>query len=68
MIDIEVTVDANDAELFSGRTQDPASTVSGAKQASRTKTVRPQSEVKQVRFAMGPLEEGRDGRRRCARI
>ena len=41
MIDIEVTVDANDAELFSGRTQDPASTVSGAKQASRLRLLDP---------------------------
>ena len=41
VIDIEVNVDANEAEFFRGRAQDPVSTVSGAKQGEQTQTVRP---------------------------
>ena len=52
VIDREVNVDAREAELFSGLAQGPASTVWEAKQA-----VRPKSELKQVRFAIGAVEE-----------
>ena len=41
VIDIEVDVDANKAELFRGRAQDPASTVSGTKTGEQTKTETP---------------------------
>ena len=66
VIDIEVDFDANKAELFSGRAQDPASTVSGTKTGEQTKTETPKlGETNALRDpGRGP---SRAGRRRCAR-
>ena len=46
VIDIEVNVDGNDAELFTRRA------------GEQTETVRSSSQVRKVRFAIGPLEQG----------